>query len=311
MKYKDVIERIRFATNSTHDLSGKAAQPYFSNHNINIQLKFALDKYASYTHAIEGFYSTQAKTTGEVIQMPDDLIRSQGIRYIFIYNKGLRYPLLEKDPNNVFSNFPVQNITGIPGWYLHWANEVTLYPINNLDPSVTALLNDISATDTQIELATDVSLAAKQGRVTIENEKICYGWKTGTTLYNCQRGVEGTTASSHLRTTTVTENNTIILYRKLHWSFDVPKNSDRVDAVWADKEMEIPDEHIEVICDNVSYKLLAKVSPDRADFYKMDFDKWLEEAKYQIQKGRSEITKTDEVRNGFWSERDTSAYRYY
>ena len=131
---------------------------------------------------------------------------------------------------------------------------------------------------------------------------------TGNTIYECQRGIEGTDAVDHDALEAVTENNTHVLYRKLHWSFEVPE-SNVIDAKYANREMEIPDEHIEVICDYVSYKLLIKVSPERAVAYNVNFDKWLEDAKYQIQKGRSEITKSDEVRDGYWCERDTSAYR--
>lgn len=309
MKYSEVLERIRFATNTTNDLSGKVAQPLFTNRSINQQLKFALDKYASYTKSIESVYSTQAYNTGSVVVMPDDILRSQGLRYVFIYNKGLRYPMLEKDPNNIYSNFYVQNITGIPGWFLFWGGEVTLYPINNINPTAMVLRDKISATDTVINLTAPAQIAIKGGRVTIGTEKIYYNYMTGNTLYECKRGVEDTTAVEHDALETIVENNTHVLYRKLHWSFEIPM-SNVIDPKYADRDMEIPDEHVEVICDYVSYRLLTKVSPERAVVYKTDFDKWLEEAKYQIQKGRSEITKSDEVREGYWSERDSSPYRY-
>lgn len=310
MKYSEVLERIRFATNTTNDLSGKVAQPLFTNRSINQQLKFALDKYASYTKSIESIYSSQAYNTGSVVTMPSDILRSQGMRYVFIYNKGLRYPMIEKDPNNIYANFYVQNLTGIPGWFLFWGGEVTLYPINNVNPTAMTLLNKISDIDTTIPLSASAQIAIKGGRITIGDEKIYYSYMSRNTLYQCQRGIEGTVPVGHDALTPILENNVHVLYRKLHWSFEVPE-SNVIDPQYANREMEIPDEHIEVICDNVAYKLLIKVSPERAVAYKTDFDQWLEDAKYQIQKGRSEITKSDEVRDGYWCERDTSAYRYW
>jgi hypothetical protein len=307
MKLKDVLSRIRFSTNTTDDLSGKTVQSLFTNQSIIQQLKFALDKYASFTKALESTWSTQAWRTTALVTAPPQILRSKGLRFLFIYNKGLRYPLIEKDPNTIYANFYVQNIVGIPAWFLYFDNEIHLFPINNLEPSVSTILTALSPTDTQITLATDITLALKDGRVTIGNEKILYKYKTGTTLFQCTRGIEDTIAEEHNAGDTITENNVHMLYYKMHWSFDVP-NSDKIDAVWANKEMEIHDQHIEVICDYVAYKLLMKIDRERAEAYKINFDEWLENAKYDIQKGRTDINKTDDVRDGFWFERQSNPY---
>jgi hypothetical protein len=57
MLVRDVLDRIRFATATSSDLTGRSANNMFSNKNIVQQLKFSLDKYAQYTLAIEDIFS--------------------------------------------------------------------------------------------------------------------------------------------------------------------------------------------------------------------------------------------------------------
>lgn len=309
MKLKEVISIIRFNTSTTDDLSGKSVQNLFTNSSIVQQLKIALDRYASHTKALEKVYSSQAYSESNVVAAPPDIIRGQGLRFLFVYNKGLRYPVLEKDANNIYGTFYVQNVSGIPGWFLYWGNQIQLFPTNSLDPATSTLASDISTSDSTIELADDITLALRNGSVTIGDEKITYEVKSGTTLSGCTRGAEDTVAAPHNKFDVVTENNVVILYRGLHWCAKVSKD-DRIDAVYADKDMDVPDEYIPTITDYASYMLLSKVSPDRAAHYKMNYDEWLEEIKYQIQKGRSDIKKTDEVRGSYFFELEESPYRY-
>ena len=318
MLFKDVIAKIRFNTSTTDDLSGNTNQPLFNNAALVSQLNFSLDRYANYTKAIEAVYSTQADNEINSLAAPSDILRSQGIRFLMVYNKGLRYPLIQKDPNNVYGNFYVQNISGIPGWFLYWGDEVQdtiqLYPTNSVAPIEANLSQSISATSTTINLVQTTNLPLRNGRITIGSEKILYRVLSGTQLQNCTRGVEGTVAAPHDASSLVLENNCHMLYRKLHWKAVVgPAPEYAIDPIYANREMEIPDEHIEAITDWTSYKLLKKIPSQSAlaETYKIDFEKWLGEAKYDIQKGRSEIQKTDDVRDQYWFESEETAYRYF
>jgi len=249
---------------------------------------------------------------------PPDVLRSRGVRFVMIYNKGLRYPLIEKDPNNVYGNFYVQNISGIPGWFLYWGDTVKdiiqVFPTNSVAPITATLAQTISATDTTINLVEQTNLPLRNGRITIGSEKILYRVLDGTQLQECTRGMEDTTAAEHFASETVLENNCHVMYRKLHWKAQVgPSPEYRIDDIYANKKMEIPDEHIEAITDWTSYKLLKKIPSQQAlaETYKIDFEKWLEEAKWDIAKGRTEIQKTDDVRDQYWFESEETAYRYF
>ena len=58
------------------------------------------------------------------------------------------------------------------------------------------------------------------------------------------------------------------------------------------KKMLIVDEHIEIICDYASYKLLSKVDAERASYYKVNFDEWLQDgtvSPYQIYVNNNKI----------------------
>lgn len=307
MKLKDVIKRIRFATSTTDDLSGKTVQPLFSNASIVQQLKFALDKYASYTKALEAIWSTPVAAGQNMITMPPLILRTEGIRFINIFLAGRIYPLQDRDINRVFGNFPVPGITGVPNWLLLWETLGYLYPEISVGGLSGALAADISPIATTITLQAAVGLPVRCGRITIDDEKIFYASRSGANLIGCRRGVEDTLPAEHLQNAVVQENNMHIFYHKLHWE-PVVLSDDRIDDDYANKEMEVCDEHLEIICNDTSYKLLKKVDQEKADAYKVDFDKWLETAKADIRKGRARITKVDDVRDPFLFEQSDMPY---
>jgi len=312
MKLKDVISAIRFNTSTTDDLSGKAAQSLFTNKTIIQQLGYALDAYASFTKGIEGIYSTQVINTQSSVTPPSDILNSQGLRFIFIYTNGLRYPIIEQDPNNIYANFYTQNIKGIPGWFLYWGNKIDLFPMNSSNPLTSTLTESISESDTTIVLNDVISLATQNGRITIGSEKIEYKNREGTILTGCIRGVEDTIPASHLINSTVTENNCHMLYYKLHWKATV-YSDDKVDDIYALRDMEVPDEHLDTIITYTSYKLLMKIPSQRelASAYRVDFEAWLRSAKHDVQKGRTCIVNAGDVRDPFWFENNQSPYNYF
>jgi len=69
-------------------------------------------------------------------------------------------------------------------------------------PTGLTLASNISATDTTITLNSPVGLPAT-GFVQIDNETIVYGYITGNVLYNCFRGQNNTSATSHTSGTAV------------------------------------------------------------------------------------------------------------
>lgn len=302
---KDVIERIRFNTATENDLIGKSANELFSNKNIVNQLRFALDDYAKTTKALQTIHSLSLGGDVSLINEPPRILRSEGVRFLVWFINGYAYPLNEYNVNNTYGNFPTP-IQGLPKWFNYWNDTITFYPQNSNGFNQTCLCYDLGLNDDVIHVETTSGFPPKNGRITIGNEKIKYEYKDGNHFYNCTRGIEDTIAEPHSFGDVVNENNVWIYYHQLH--FDIPVNpDDTIKKDILDKEMLIPDEHIEIICDYASYKLLSKVDAERASHYKINFAEWLREAKRDIVKGRSRITKTSFIREAYQFEKE-SAY---
>jgi len=99
--------------------------------------------------------------------------------------------------------------TGEPTHVNVWNNKIRLYPVPSDAASTTTLNGAISsATATTITL-TDTSALSPSGRIIVDSEVISYDNKSTTQILGCQRGLEGTTATTHLTGSTVTERDII------------------------------------------------------------------------------------------------------
>ena len=301
---RNVIERIRFNTATENDLIGKSANEIFSNKNIVATLKFALDDYAKTTKALQAIYSLPVESDIAVISAPPYILRSEGIRFFVWFINGYAYPINEQNLNNTYGNFP-SPIQGLPKWFNYWDDAITFYPQNGNGYNCTCLTYDVGIDDTVIQVENTLGFAPKNGRITIDDEKIKYEYKDDTHFYNCTRGIEDTEITTHDYGTCVKENNVWVYYHRLH--FDIPVNpDDSIKKEILDKNMLIPDEHIEIICDYASYKLLSKVDAQRASYYKINFDEWLRQAKRDIVKGRSRVQKTGWIREPYQFEQEAA-----
>ena len=302
---QNVIERIRFNTATENELIGKAANELFSNKNIVASLKFALDDYAKTTKALQAIYSLPMPAQVAVMDEPPYILRSEGIRQVLWFINGYGYQLNEQNLNNTYGNFPTP-IQGLPKWFNYWNDTITFYPQNGNGYNCTTLKYDIEIDDTVITVENTSGFPIKNGRLTIDNEKIKYEYKDGTHFYNCTRGLEDTEITTHDYGACVKENNVWVYYHRLH--FDIPVNpDDTIQKEVLDKNVLLVDEHVEIICDYASYKLLSKVDAERASYYKRNYDEWLHQAKRDITKGRSRIQKTGWIREPFEFEKE-SAY---
>ena len=247
-----------------------------------------MDTYASTVKGIEDIFSTSLGLNTRVATGPSDAIRSQAYRFMYIWRDGRKYPLNYKDLNKVSSEFPYGTYAGIPRFFSVWNDEITIYPDNSGSPNTTTLDGAINDTVTTITVASTDGFPELNGRFTVGTEKIRYTHKTSTTFTGCTRGVEGTTAASHVGGVTATENNLVLYYRKKHFVITVDAN-DNISQAQLDKEMEIPDEHVEPIVDMVAYKLLSKIDAERARPYMVDAQVFYAQAKRDIQAGYGQI----------------------
>lgn len=294
---RDIIEQIRFYTADQDDLTGKSVDRLFSNKEIVGQLKYALDRYSSFTKALDAIYSIPLTGDISVIDPPSNILRSEGIRFLVWFINGYAYPLNEFDLNGTYANFPV-TVNGLPKWFQYWDDTITFYPQNSNGFNTTTLTADISPIDTTIPVVSTSNFAPQNGRFTLGNEKIAYKKKDSTNFYNCTRAIEDTTASSHSTDDTIEENNVWIYYTRLHFPITVFPD-DTIKESDLDKTMLVYDEHIEPIVKNATFNLLSKIDQDRANLYKIDYEKWLIQAKRDIKKMRSRITNTGAIRDPY------------
>lgn len=301
MQVKEALERIRFNTSTLDDLSGKAINRLFTNKNIIQQLLYALDKYALETLGIEAVHSLPLGTNVNVIPMPDLALRTQAYKLMLCYISGQKYMIDIPTLSTAQTMFRYQ-FSGVPRWLVPWEKGLTLFPATTSSTyNTTTLSSPVSKTDTTIYVEDTSNFLTNQGRITIGDEKIVYEYSDATTFYGCVRGVEDTVPSSHLVGAEVDENNLQIWYYKKNFRIPVLDN-DIIDSYWLDKQLDVCDEHMEIITDYTSFKLLSKIDPSRGNFYKVNFEEWLAETKAQLAMGRSKIKNGGDIRMPYWWE---------
>ena len=298
MLVSDAISRIRFQTNTNEDNTGRNINALFSNKNLVAQFMLCLDQYASFTKGIEDIFSYPLGTDVRSITGPEYVIRGEGYRYIYVWRSGRRYSINIKDLNFTQTRYPYQTYTGIPQFVSIWNDEIYFYPDSNASYRTATLTQSLVDTDTTITVGSTTNFPEQNGRITIGTEKIRYERKTATQFLNCTRGIEDTTAIPHDNASTVNENNLMIFYNRRIKPITVDSN-DVVFPSDMGRDLPIPDEHMTGIIDLTTYMLLAKIDATRAAQYKFDAQAFLEQAKGDVEWGRSNITSGLFIQNAF------------
>ena len=315
MLVSDVIQLIQDCVSTASDLTNRSVKPLFSNGRICRQLKFALDKYALFTKGIEDYYSLPVGQNTPSILLPDDAIRSEAIRFIVWFINGYAYPINTTNLNNTWGNFPVP-LQGLPRSANIWKDRINFYPQNSSGFNTCILSNNIGATDTVITVnnkSTGVfgtsGFPAKNGRLTINNEIIEYQYIQNGSFYGCSRGVEETTASPHTAGIAINENNVWVYYYRLHFPIVADSTTDIIPNDVLNTQMLVSDDHMETIVKYTAYNLLSIIDVQKAASFKVDFEEWLKQAKYDIYKGRSIISKSSNIRDPFEFETNSPIWR--
>lgn len=308
MKVRDLLDRIKFACASPSDLAGKSVHPLFSNKNITQQLKFALDRYANFTKAFEDYYSWCVSPTTPAVEAPKDILRTGGLRFLVWYINGYAYPLNAASVNTTFGNYPV-SLQGLPKWFLYWKDRINFFPQNSNGFQKTVLTAPLDFHGDVIKVESTNGFPQFHGRIQTDCEVIEYERKTETTFEGLKRGQNDTKRCRHNAGAMLIEHNVVAYYYRLHWGIDVNED-DVIDDLTLNREMMVSDDHLEIIADYTTFRLLQKIDAQRAAAYKVNFDEWLPQAKYEISKGRSDVTNMSEIRPAytfenslaFWSE---------
>ena len=100
--------------------------------------------------------------------------------------------------------------TGEPTHYNIWNNQIRLYPTPSSAAQTTAIndATDITATDTSVTVDS-TSGFSPSGRIIIDSEVIGYTSTTSTSFLGLTRGLESTTAASHLDDAAITERDVV------------------------------------------------------------------------------------------------------
>lgn len=313
MKLKEALEILTFNTGNVDDITNKAINPLFDNKALISQLQISLNKYANKTKAIEDVYSFTLNTNTPYVPLPPLALRSEGFRAVECTIRSIKFPADIQGFNNATANFPYSGIAGIPIWLVPWGlpgeEYFYIYPMKSTDSATTSLTAAIKADDTTIPVTSTANFIGNNGRITIGSEKILYSSKDTTHFYGCRRGQEMTVASDHSSAVVVSENSMVIFYRRRHRDIVIYNNNIPQDEL--NRELEICNEHIDVVLDYTSYKLLSKVDVERAKNFKVNFDEWLQEAEWDIRKGRAAIKQGANIRDPLRNESGYSgAYTY-
>ena len=308
MNIATALETLRFYTGTVSDITGKSVNALFSNKSLVQQLNFALDDYARMTKAIEDIYSFSLDTNTSFIDAPPLALRSESYRAIIYWNNGRAFPGDMQTFNNVYRNFPHPTINGISTWYLPWgttaSDRLYIFPTSSIAGHTTTITSDITSSVTTIPVASTAGFLSRNGKITLGAEKIHYQYVDATHFYGCERGQEQSVAVAHSTSSTVSENNVWLMYSRLHTP--ITTIGDTLSDAMQRHDLELPEEHIETVLKYAAYNLISKIDPTRATAYKVDWERYIEQCKQEIRKGRSRIKSVRMIRDANWNETSTA-----
>jgi hypothetical protein len=299
---REVLRRINFKIGNLDNIQGKAINNIMPYRYIVDELNSQLRQYANITKAIQDVYSFPLESNMPFVKAPELALRSKGYKYIYVISRGTIFPCDIRNQRDVYPIFRYSPINGITNWIMPW-NEgknqfLALFPTNNVARQLKKLTTSISKDDTTIYLDSTDGLIARNGRVTIGDEKIVYEQATSAVLYGCVRGAEDTEAVNHIQGEDVRENNVVVFYSRLPKSIIVHDDNIVPEDI-LNRELEIIEEHLEGIIKATAYNLLVKLDPERAGIYKIDFDALYVQYKDDISKGYSRIRQGTNIRMPF------------
>jgi len=288
MILQEVLRRIKFKIGTTDDISGRAINPIVNNRNIVDELNSQIRQYANITKGIQDVYSFPLEQNQIFVDAPALALRSESYFHLYVIVTGVIFPMDMRGAKDVYKNFITNPVTGIPNWMMPF-NEGSnaffgVFPKDSTAPITTSLTSAIDVDDTTIPVASTAGYIVNNGRITIDNEVIKYQYVDATNFYGCERGLEMTTAASHVISSTVTENNVVIHYSRLHDPIIV-NDDDLIPQEVLARNIEVVDEHMEGIIKAVAYNLLIKIDNERSVPYKIDYTNLYEQYKKDIAKG--------------------------
>ena len=302
MNIQDVYSRITFKIGTPDDTSGRSVNPQVTNKVLLNELLDQLRSYANITKGIQDVYSFPLNRNTTFVVAPPLALRSRAYFYAYIIVNGAIFPMDFRGQKDVYPNFRVNPIYGITNWLMPFNQGNTryfgIYPSNSTNAKTTTLTSGINTTTTTIPVTSTAGFINNFGKITIGSEVLMYQYKDATNFYGCIRGDEMSTAASALSNATVTQNNVILFYSRLPQTF-AAETDGTISAATLAKVLEPCDEHMEGIIKMVSYNLLSKIDPQRAQQYKGDAILLYSEYEKDIEKGYARNRQNINVRDPY------------
>jgi hypothetical protein len=164
----------------------------------------AQDIIADSTGAIEKLITRSTVARQSEYSMPAEFIRPAHIEWVQA-TSSINI-LTEKDIHEFRRMQAYSYATGDPTYSSLWDGKIYVYPFPSSSAKTTTLDGGLSAAATTIPVASTTGFAAF-GRAVVDSEVFEYTNVTATSFTGCVRGVEGTTAATHLTGATVTERD--------------------------------------------------------------------------------------------------------
>ena len=293
---------INTKTGYPDDLTGHGINKLYTNQQIFDELMANLNEYARRTKGIEDIYTFSLNTNTPFIAAPALALRSEAYFYVAIITGKTIFGMDMRNAVEAFNTYRFSPMSGITNWLMPWFAGSSRYfnalPMNASSVPSTTLTAGINASDATIPLTSVTGMVSNFGWVTIGTEVIMYTAISGLNLTGCVRGMQMTTAASHLISAPVTFNNVFLFYRRLAVPI-LAESDDSISTATQNHVIEVCDEHMQGIIKLTAYNLLIKIDPSRAVPYKVDAEQMYNEYERDIMKGVYDGRQGTEIRLPF------------
>lgn len=198
----------------TRALLREATAGGFTQAQVNVWLNEAQRIFVFKTNCLKGVGSIATVAQVRDYALPTDVIDFNSIDGVY-YDQDVKLQRLSQvEFYNYAGNAPYQS--GQPEFYMLENGRLNIYPVpgSSDDAATTTLGAAISdTTGTTVTVAANTVFPFTSGRFIVDTEVIEFrGTSSTTSLINCRRGVEGTTAATHSNGATITERDLRLIY---------------------------------------------------------------------------------------------------
>ena len=184
---------------------------YWSEAELTNYINYGLNDFCNRTQILEDIRTWSSVDNQEDYTLPTGWCAIKKLYQV----KGNSQYLLSPQSVNEYLDSTINTVSSTAESYNIWTDKIRLKPRINADADVGALSAVLATAATSAGLLTN-SVFPRMGRVLIGSEVIGFTAKSGTSgLIGLQRGLEGTTDTSHALSSIVYERDLFVYFNKL------------------------------------------------------------------------------------------------